>query len=377
MSFIVPVINLKYSIYLNSREGTQNSDICQRIPYFQTNWKSRLNFKIDSGIFSFGYTMENCPFWSISSNMSFWKGFFIHIKKNIEGFSIFLHSTFDEKSSNEELLCNITNINELILNYNLYELNISYLKFPNSSIEICGSSKNIPSIHYGFFSMIQISNINISNTYIYEFNVSNIINSSNSYNPLIFDEINRNYINSKSKINKNKTISPIKKFLSNIQFEINSKNIYENISFLLENINLSLKNTLNIQELQETIENKMKIKLLKIEKKFLKRKNSFINLFNIIQILKRNISIQTRDLRDQVLFSLKNAQKDSILTLSTFLNKSKNVNEIENQTKLNIKEMKSNWIPIFLYIISFIEFFCYLAFFFVKKKASNNFKKYD
>lgn len=362
------VTNLKTSLNLGSRSKIQNSALCLRVPGANYQWEIDLNNSLTIGDVLIGHTQDFCPYWEISHNVSIWKGIFIKISKNGDSHDINLVKS-DEKT---EYLGSAKMISRVTISTSpgYMEINI------NNDTEIAKRIE-IPIVSCIYPIVLVKTDIDISSISIFRMKMT-IDNCDNlSETCQYFDNMNRRILSNRNSVSMRVPSRHANKVLLSKPDNLSQEDRLKSIAKILADLNMSLSNAIKPNEIKELVELMIRKRLSKVEKKLHKRIYSYQDIRQSFRSILLGVDSTVRNLRDQVIESLEETKTSSVLTLGQFLNITKPATLLQNHTKKYSNDARSQWIPTFLYVIAFIELFSYVAFFFVKRKKTKGFKKYD
>jgi hypothetical protein len=138
-----------------------------------------------------------------------------------------------------------------------------------------------------------------------------------------------------------------------------------------------LNKSLSGKELQQLIHTAFSLKLMKAERKMEKRREAFLLIGQEVDGLKRAVDEKLTWMSEYVVDVMEEAKRAAVGTLNTFLEIAENNTELPREAKQRAKDTKAMAMPTVLYVIALMEFVCYLAFFFIRRRRTNGFKKFD
>lgn len=376
--------NMKKSVHFSSDVNKQNGALCHRIPTSSMDWEANFSFSIDSGYLSLMFTEETCPFWVVANFLPIWNGFSLNITK-LPNKSIGLRfiSSNITVSTNDDL-CTIQGDKARLLVRSSSGI-VTIFVLENGKLMQCGKELSFPFNYLGFFSFLASGLQKEGFSDVYDFYLKLPANHTEPFSINDLNEHSRTNI--KNQVTGFAVSSPRSLELGLVLDEMERldhilsandlKVVEDNIAKIMSSLQNSLQNTLSIDQLKELIGSKLQKHLSRIEHKIEKRKNSFKEIGDEMKTIVRAVEIKTQWLNDYVIESMSSAKDEAVITLSKFINMTADAQNLPLMAKNTAKDIKSEWIPTFLYVVAFIELTCYIAFFLVRKKKTHNFKKYD
>ena len=375
--------NMKSSIRFSPDSSRQNGAICQRIPIESTNWSLEFRTRVGLGSLLFLMTEETCPYLQITNGLESWTGFGINMSAGDDG--VTLTGTYLTASNQTvHTLCNVSDRDfEVRVERSGNLIHVSTKTSGNYST--CGSAEVTisPSV---FFSFIATSPDGIGDSEVFHLNASE--NEE--------QERTEGFLNSRSEISRQEIwvqqerLNAVKPVLPLAEAVIarmeeamyvlekgDSSNTTKEIKEILGEIRGRIGETMSVRDLQQLIQATLAVNLMKIERKMEKRREAFLQIANDLETLKGGIDEKVKWLGAYVANAMAEAKKDAVDTLAVFLKLTKESKKFKTDAKSMSMDMRSNALPMFLYIIAFIELVCYLAFFFVQRAKTHRFKKYD
>lgn len=365
--------NMKNSIHLSSRKDKLNGALCSRVPTSIQKFDVEMNVSIISGTLHYLYTQDACPF-SQRYSKGYWRGFSIDFEE-IEG-STNLSFTMvrNDYSYNTQHLCTLDTQNPYI-KIVVDDNQASIYNLENNEWKQCGSQHVFPVLVVGYFSFAAFPTEKFAISNVFSFNTSIPKDHIEEFNTERLEKLVKRIVNPKNKTERKMTVA------ERISYTIPDDEKYSNymlyIDQILGEMNRSLTRSLGSNELQSLIDQIMKKKLSRIERKFEKRKEILVNIDDSLKNVKRTIQADLSTLESNIYTTMEATKRTAVDELKKFLEKAHAAEKLTAQTKLRANEVKQMWLPTFLYVFAFIELALYLAFFFQKKKATHNFKKYD
>ncbi|EAX90260.1 hypothetical protein TVAG_099460 [Trichomonas vaginalis G3] len=365
--------NAKNHIHITSRKNKINGALCSRIPTSYQNFETVLNVSLISGSFHYLFTQDACPIVH-RYNGGYWRGFSLNFNESNEKLNISFTIVRNDYTYNTQDLCLINTTNPVIkVKSGENEATVQY--FDGNKWKDCGSKHVFPYLVVGYFTLTAFPIEEFAQARIYSFNTSIPYNYSEEFDTTRLEKLVKRIVNPKTK--KEKPMSLATRISYSLPEDTNSSEYFKYIDIILAEMNVSLTNALNSTGLKSIIDKMIKTKLSRIEKKFSKRKQLLQEIDDSMKRVKAGIQVDLNQLESNIYSSMETAKHTSVSELKKFLDKVKDAESLTNSTKESAKEMKSMWLPTFLYVISFIELALYIAFFFQRKKATHNFKKYD
>lgn len=380
--------NLKTSIHFAPNATSQKGAICHRLPSTAPSFVAEYAANIKKGSLLLSLTEECCPYTAISNNVMSWIGIVLNLTRKKEGILISTHHSSSNNPNYQQvdtILGNVTAQNISIkLIYNKDHVSILYKGDNDKTYIQIGQNVTIPEFKQVYFSFMASRNKNIGDLEIYSFQVDHG-NHEESFNSKELSEQNRQLILiHQEKIKVAHKVLPladavIKEIEAANDDLTKGKNAesWEKIRGLLGEVRGRIDQTLNVKDLQKLVHATLAINLLKAEEKMEKRREEFSSIGEGLTDLKITVDEKLQWLSDYVLKAMADAKKQSLETMEEFLNFTNDVKILPIEAKKRAREAKQQMVPTFLYVIAIIEFACYVAFFFVRKKQTNNFKKFD
>ena len=376
------VTNLRSSIHFASDFKRQNSGLFQRIPISSSNFEIEMKASVNEGSFNFVISSDFNPSLLILNNNDYWKNVTtLNITKiNDDGILNLYHS-----SDKSYKLCDVVAKGNLTIKVIVNNSIVKYMvKGDKSDFEKCGEGMKLmlPKEKY-------ISFVSQGFQYVGDSELFYLLLQQNDNNTIIdidrIDEINRQKIikkDMKSKINN--TALPLATKIINemgeAAYKLNAlKYQYETqyIKKLILEIRERLKSSLSTKDLKNIIHATLVINLLRAEHKMKKRSQSFISIKEDLINLKESVNNKMKTISEYTIETFQKSKNESINALMNFYNMTKDYNGLTDEAKRKSNEMKSTFLPTFLYLLSLIELSCYVAFFIVKRKRTKKFKKCD
>ena len=371
--------NMKNSIHLGSKINKSNGIVCTRIPTSALEWNAKLNLSLNLGSFDLMYTLNVCPYNEYTNEM-YWRGFSLHFSEvDGEKLDAEVITVKNDYSYSHTKLCQIPTTNPILyVQVKNQSVFLSYEDENGSKTPCSDSLKYFPYVGAGFFTFISQPTKKVGSADVYEFILGQPEGHKEEYEIETLEKISRKIITPKNRTFKHNQPTLAQRIHYASPEDSDPRNTLKYINAILAEMNNSLTTAMNAKELDALIETKIRNNLALIEKKITKRRDMLLGISNQLAIVKRNMSNDLNSLKNHVYVTMNAVSGSSVQELKKFLEKAKEANEtLPKAAKESARTVKTMWVPTMLYVIAFIELACYIAFFFHKKKVTDNFKKYD
>lgn len=381
--------NMKSHIHFLADQNRHYGGIGHRLPMHSDFWSAEFTANIESGSLLFSFTEDVFPYSIIIDEMDGWSGFVIKISNDEEQNQTIISAfvTSELNGTQELSLCSLPS-KYFTLSIQKCGQNVSVSFINSSLISKCGSNITISPLSSGYFSFFSTTASGLASSQLYNLDVSPEFQTLTSdFNISKINDQNRQRIliqNEHFHITR-ETIP----YINNILDEINNSNdilgttkktpqeIHNEIRFLLRKVYIRLQKGLSLNVLQKLVLNKITQNLQIAENKIEKRRSDLGQISDQISNAKKIVKNEMLELRDQISDEMDVVKQSTQQSLHQYAQKRNKGEVMINEAKERGRETKSIWIGPFLFFISGIECVCYIAFFFAKKKKTNNFKKID
>ena len=375
---------MKSSIRFSPDPKRQNGAICHRIPTQAENWTFEFRMRLGKGSLIFLATEETCPYWAISNDVESWTGFALNVTK-----------TGDTLTSSGIYMTNTQVINmgmckfqgdEVTLKIEKHGTNISVYQSRDGvdlKYELCNEI-TVGTCNMLFFSFVATSPDEIGDSEIFHVSVNESAERSELYLQNTSDISRLEIVMQQDTVNSSRPylglataiIGEMERAAYSLS-KVDDKNTTLELKALLSEIRERLNQSLTAKDLEKLIHATMAVNLLKVERKIDKRRKAFAEISSELDVLKKSINERLEWLGEYVVDVMTQSKKDAVNTLSIFLNLTNETDVLKEESKSRAKDAKSNFVPPLLCTVAFLEFACYIAFFFVKHRKTFGFKKYD
>ncbi|KAH0789293.1 Legume-like lectin family protein [Histomonas meleagridis] len=383
-SLVGVATNLKSSIHFASDYKKQNSGICQRLPTTSNDWLSEFRAEVSKGSLSFIISDNFCPYYIHTNATSFNQISFNITRIDNMKLKIAFHYLNDDNQIHRNL-CQVYSQNVTVrITYKDNTITCYALDDRGSDFTQCGDpiEATIPNANY--FSFFAESQEGIGESELFHFLTRIPPNHTEKFNKTEMDDANRRKLRKLLKPISHPVLPLAERIINEMEkasykLDQSGKNNYsgQEIRDLLLEIRSRLKDSLTTKDLQRLVHATLTVSLMRTEHKMEKRSRSFTEIQDDLKNLKNIVKDKMDSISQCAMDALSNSKNDSINTLMSFYNRIKDYDNLTDEAKSRSKEMKSSFVPTFLYMISFIELACYVAFFFVKRKKTLNFKKHE
>jgi CII-binding regulator of phage lambda lysogenization HflD len=138
-----------------------------------------------------------------------------------------------------------------------------------------------------------------------------------------------------------------------------------------------LNQSLSAKELQQLIHTAFSLQLTKAERKMEKRREAFLLIGQELDGLKRVVDEKLQWMSEYVVDVMEEVKQAAVGTVNTFLQIAENNTELPREAKQRPKKTKEIAVSTVLYAIALMEVVCYFTFFFIRRRSTNGFKKFD
>ncbi|KAK8900482.1 hypothetical protein M9Y10_002809 [Tritrichomonas musculus] len=386
-SLIGVATNMKKSIHFSPDSSRQNGAICNRIPTSSPEWYSQFRVQVSKGSLIYVISDESCPYWSISHSVNSWSGISLNITRKNNEKLVLIARYLNQSKPYEAKLCKVNSENVTIkASYINNTITFSVLADKDNYFTDCGYQIPISEkMSKNYFTFYAENSDGIGNSEIYHYILKIPSTFKESINLTESDDFNRHHIllQQEKRISEHPSLPLAREIIEEME-KANYKlsqgkqtNTTENIRDLLLEVKGRLKYSLTTDDLQKLIHATIAVNLIRAERKMEKRRAAFSNINEDLDNLKTVVDEKLKWLTKYVLDSMTEAQESAVGILNEFLEATKEGEELPKEAKRRAKEVKSAWTPTVLYLISFLEFVCYIVFFCVKRQKTHGFQKLD
>jgi hypothetical protein len=340
-----------------------------------------ISFRVNvlKGSLSFVISDHICPCSAVSHNPESWIGIALNITRQ-KKYVLSIRSEGSIRKVGKADTDNIT-IKAVYQNGNV---TFSALIDSESEYSACGAPIPAPLLSRAFFSFVATSETEIGDSELYHV-IAKIPEEFDRSQVQEHDEEGRSQIREMEKrVCAMRPEMPLTERIvsemEGVAFDLargQKANASAEIRALFVEVRNRLNRSLSGKELQELIHSAFTLKLMKAEKKMEKRRESFAAIGQELEGLTRAVDEKLKWMSGYVVDVTEEAKKAAVETLNTFLLIAENNTELPREAKQRAKDVRAAAAPVLLYVIAMMEFVCYLAFFFIRRKRTQGFKKFD
>ena len=396
--------NLKRSIHFSPDSNRQNGSICTRIPNNANEWDSFFQIQVKSGSLLYVVSDEVCPFWALNNNIDSFSGFILNIT-SIDDEKLSMSAQFlikDRMTSNK--LCNVDSSTATVkVSYKANS--VEFFVENGTEYMKCGKTIPVTDLQKSYFTFFangpyqnnahiknapKLARFGNSELFYYEMKFSKQIKESENITEI--NHANKQLILFQQRQNRGASSHPILpvsssviKEMEKVFYNLNDDSLdkaqkeknAEKIRDILIEINERLSESLTVEDLNKLIDATLTVNLEKAERKMEKKRKALQEISNDLNNLQADLTEKLQWLSNFAVESMQNSKEGAVNTLSKFLDVVKESEGLENETTTTIQDFNSTNLPTILYLISFVEFVCYIIFFIIQRKKTHGFVKID